>query len=130
LTPPFFGVTCDAVGPNTFGDHGDLEFAPAVSAVGFDFQSNNPGTVFTLTLFGASGELGSTTVTSNGPSSPVFFGVQSGEAITRIESRATGDEGELFCNVEFGGGEPPTGDCELPSWVSIDPDSGSVGGGD
>jgi hypothetical protein len=101
LTPPFFGVPCVSVGPNTFAENGELQFSPPVEAVGLDFESNS-GVPFTLTVFGPGGSLGSTTHSGGIPGA--FWGVDTSDAggISRITFEAPGDNGELFCNVAFG----------------------------
>lgn len=101
LTPPFFGVPCVSVGPNLFGDSGELQFSPPVGAVGLDFESNT-GVPFTVTVFGPAGSLGSTTHSGGIPGA--FWGVDTSDAggISRVTFNATGEQGELFCNVAFG----------------------------
>jgi hypothetical protein len=101
LTPPFFGVPCVSVGPNLFGESGELQFTPPVEAVGLDFESNT-GVPFTVTVFGPGGTLGSTTHSGGIPGA--FWGVDTtdGGGISRVTFNAAGENGELFCNVAFG----------------------------
>ena len=101
LTPPFFGVPCVSVGPDQFAESGELQFSPPVEAVGLDFESNT-GVPFTVTVFGPSGSLGSTTHSGGIPGA--FFGVDTtdGGGISRVTFSAPGADGELFCNVAFG----------------------------
>jgi hypothetical protein len=102
LTPPFFGVPCVSVGPNVFSDASELQFSPPVVAVGLDFESNNGGVPFTLTVFGPGGSLGSTTHSGGIPGA--FWGVDTSDpgGISRVTFSAPGDNGELLCNVAFG----------------------------
>jgi hypothetical protein len=101
LTPPFFGVPCVSVGPNTFTEAGELQFSPPVEAVGLDFESNT-GALFTVTIFGPGGSLGTTTHSGGIPGA--FFGVDTTDAggISRVTFSTAGADGELFCNVAFG----------------------------
>lgn len=102
LTPPFFGVNCVSAGPDQFSEHGELQFAPPVEAVGLDLESNVGG-VYTIEVFSPTGSLGTTTVTTTGIPG-IFFGVDTSDAggISRITFNAPGSTGELFCNVAFG----------------------------
>jgi hypothetical protein len=101
LTPPFFGVNCDAVGPNTFTDDGELDFNPPVMAVGLDLNSNVADT-YNIEVFGPGGSLGTTTANGNIPG--LFWGVDTVDAggISRITFVSPAGSGELFCNVAFG----------------------------
>jgi len=103
LTPPFFGTTCEAVGPNTFADDGEIAFDPAIRAVGFDMQCNVAETI-AIEVFGPGGSLGSTSVPCPVIPAQVFFGVETVDpgGIVRLTTIAVGDGGELFCDVEFG----------------------------
>ena len=105
LTPPFFGVNCNAVGPNTFTDDGEMDFNPPVFAVGLDFNSNVPDT-YDVEVFGPGGSLGTTTV--NGAIPGLFWGVDTVDAggISRITFHSAAGSGELFCNVAFGQAVP------------------------
>lgn len=108
LTPPFFGTTCDAVGPNTFVDDGEIVFDPAIRAVGFDMQCNVADTIG-IEVFGPGGSLGSTSVPCPPIPGQVFFGVETVDpgGIVRLTTIAVGDGGELVCDVEFGGNPVP-----------------------
>jgi hypothetical protein len=101
LTPPFFGVNCVAVGPNTFTDHGEMQFNPPVEAVGFDLNSNVPGS-YTIEIFGPGGSLGTTTAPGAIPA--IFWGVDTSDpgGISRITTNSAAGNGELYCNVAFG----------------------------
>ncbi len=115
LTPPFLGVSCNSVGPNSFTDSHQITFDPAVEAVGLD--NINPlaaPTTLNIEVFGASGSLGTTTASSTFPES--FWGVSSaGEPITRIEfvDSVPGNE-NLLCNLQFGTVTPPPNTLDIP----------------
>lgn len=98
-------VPCVAVGPNFFVDETDWTFAPAVAAAGFDvYAPFNPGSSYSIEIFGSGGSLGSTNLVASGAVA-VFFGVDTSDpgGITRIEVREAVDgQGELFCDLEFG----------------------------
>jgi hypothetical protein len=82
LTPPFFGVNCVAVGPNTFIEDGELQFNPPVFAVGLDLNSNVPDT-YNIEVFGPGGSLGTTTTPAQIPA--LFWGTP----WTQVASRAS-----------------------------------------
>jgi hypothetical protein len=112
LTPPFFGVNCVAVGPNTFTDNGEMQFNPPVQAVGFDLLSNVAAT-YNIEVFGPGGSLGTTTAPGAIPG--IFWGVDTSSpgGISRITTSNVGSAGELYCNVAFGQPVP----VELQSFV-------------
>jgi hypothetical protein len=105
LTPPFFGVNCVAVGPNTFVENGELDFNPPVEAVGLDLNSNVPDT-YNIEVFGPGGSLGTTTAPGNIPG--IFWGVDTSDpgGISRITTNSPAGSGELYCNVAFGNPVP------------------------
>ena len=110
LTPPFFGVNCVAVGPDTFTEDGEMQFNPPVQAVGLDLNSNVAGT-FNIQIFGPGGLLGTTTAPGAIPA--IFWGVDTSDpgGISRITT--VSPNGELYCNVAFGLAVP----VELQSFV-------------
>ena len=112
LTPPFFGVNCVAVGPNTFTEAGEMQFNPPVQAVGFDLNSNVPST-YDIQVFGPGGLLGTTTAPGAIPA--IFWGVGTSDpgGISRITTNSAAGAGELYCNVAFGFAVP----VELQSFV-------------
>jgi hypothetical protein len=101
LTPPFFGVNCVAVGPDTFTDNGEMQFNPPVQAVGFDLNSNVPST-YNIQIFGPGGSLGTTTAPGAIPG--LFWGVGTSDpgGISRITTNSAAGSGELYCGVAFG----------------------------
>jgi len=112
LTPPFFGVNCVAVGPNTFTDNGEMQFNPPVQAVGFDLNSNVSST-YNIEVFGPGGSLGTTTAPGAIPG--IFWGVDTSDpgGISRITTNSAAGAGEIYCNVAFGFAVP----VELQSFV-------------
>jgi len=115
LTPAFAGVACVAVGPNTFANDSHLDFDPAVKAVGFDLLNPFALQTFNIEIFGPAGPLGTTTADGD-VGGGVFFGVESDDigGITSIVVTHA-SEGELYCNVEFGGVPVPV---ELQSFTA------------
>jgi len=102
LTTGFLGVTSDVVGPNTFADNAIINFTVPTNLASFEFVTPfNVGEDFTVEVFGASGSLGTTTVTSDGLT-PVFFGALASEDITSITmTSVNADIGELFSAISF-----------------------------
>jgi hypothetical protein len=104
LTPPFLGIDCTAVGPNTFGDDGAIDFNPPARAVGLDVLAPFGPITFTVNIFDPAGApLGSTTTTGNPTTAGSFFGVVSDDitGIGRIQFNDPAGGGELFCNVDW-----------------------------
>ena len=109
LTPAFFDLSCVAVGPNTFSDDSSIDFNPAVRAVGLDLVSPIAGAVpFDIEIFGPGGSLGTTSAFAC-LNEPCFWGVDSNDigGITSVVFTSAAGDGELFCNVEFGGEPVP-----------------------
>lgn len=101
LTPPFAGVDCVSVGPNTFADDAEYTFDVSVNAFGVEIVMPNGSAEINMEIFGASGSLGTTTAT--GTPAGAFWGVSSDdEYIIRIEFDDPTDNGELFSNPQFG----------------------------
>ncbi len=101
-TPPFLGVDCVTVGPNTFGDSAYIDFDPPVGQMGI--MNSNPlaaPTTINIEVFGAGGSLGTTTADATFP--PSFWGVSSDEPITRVEFvDSAGSNSDLQCDLQFG----------------------------
>ena len=117
LTPPFLGMDCVTVGPNTFANDGAVDFSPPVRGVGLDLIAPFGAVVFDVTIYDPAGAvLGTTTATGQPTSVGAFFGVVSDDlaGIGRIYFNNAADEGELFCNVEWAGPPVPV---ELQSFT-------------
>jgi len=109
LTPAFLGVNCVTVGPNSFGDDSRIDFDPPIRAAGLDLLSPISGAItFDIEVVGPAGSLGTTTAVSCF-TAPCFWGVASDDVggINSIVFTNAAGEGELFCNVEFGGEPVP-----------------------
>jgi len=108
LTPPFIGVDCVSVGPNSFDNDGAVDFNPPVRGVGLDLIAPMETAVFDVTIYDPAGAvLGTTTATGQTTSVGAFWGVVSDDlaGIGRIHFNSATGDGELFCNVEWAG--PP-----------------------
>ena len=102
LTPPFLGVTDVVVGPNTFTDHGVIDFTVPTRAFGCFIVMPNGGVPANIEIFGAGGSLGTTTATG-ATGGGAFWGVFcDSEDITQITFNCADDGGELFSLVRFG----------------------------
>ncbi len=98
----FIGVTSVTVGPNSFAGNARIDFTIPVDAFGVDIVTPNGAAQVDIELFGASGSLGTTTMTG-GSASGVFWGVYcDSEDITYILFQDPADQGELFANARFG----------------------------
>ena len=109
LTPAFLGVNCVNVGPNSFTDDASIDFDPPVRAVGLDLLSPIAGAVpFDIEIFGPGGSLGTTSAFAC-LVAPCFWGVDSDDigGISSVVFQSLAGDGELFCNVEFGGEPVP-----------------------
>ncbi len=116
LTAGFLGIPFNGVGPNSFVDHTDFVYSPAVNAVGFDIVGDLITSVAVdIEVFDAGGvSLGTTTAT--GSLAGNFWGVVSDIPIGRIALRENAGGGEIIGNMQFG----DTG-CSVSS-ISVDSD--------
>jgi len=102
LTPPFAGVTSVTVGPNIFTDDAVITFSASTNAFGAYIVMPNGGDIVNIEVFGASGSLGTTSMTG-ATGGGAFWGVFcDSEDITSITFDDPNDAGELFANVKFG----------------------------
>jgi hypothetical protein len=105
----FAGNQCAALGPDQFAANMEIDFAPAVRALGFDyscgFAATEGGVDMMIEVFGPGGSLGSTSVPCAFLPSFSFFGVDTSDpgGITQIVTTIAGSFGDLTCNIEFGG---------------------------
>lgn len=102
LTPPFMGVTSVTVGPNTFTDHGLIEFTVPTTAFGCFIVMPNGYDTVDIEITGAGGTIGTTSAYGDGGDG-LFWGVSSdSDLIEAIYFFDPNDNGELFANVQFG----------------------------
>ena len=98
-----FGVPSPGVGPVAFADDLVITFTQPVNSASFEliWPLGTGVEDFSVEVFGASGSLGSTIITSNGVI-PVFLGTLASENITSIViSDMGGGFGELLTSLSF-----------------------------
>jgi hypothetical protein len=99
----YAGVTSEMVVANYFLDTLRLNFAGGVNAVGFDGYSVFGASTVDISIFGASGLLGTFPLLLTNTGDGTFFGVRStGELITHITLSSPAIEAEGVDNVSFG----------------------------
>jgi hypothetical protein len=101
LTTGFLGAPFNAIGPNSFSDHLDLNFTTPTNAVAFDLLGDIATAVSVqVEIFSGATSLGTTNLV--GTATGLFWGVISDQNITRISMIDAADGGELIGNLQFG----------------------------
>ena len=104
------GLECVGIGPNFFVNESTWSFTPAVAAVGVELYTPLDALdAFRIEVFGPAGSLGASVFVSGGRQF-VFLGVDTVDpgGISSIEVRELeDDQGEVFCNLEFGDSTVP-----------------------